>query len=184
MIYNSVYNSKRTFNNKNDAKKSLENPDNFGYRSVPNACPPYESERLLEIYNSNNPVNPADLPSRGAPVELIEELNDNIELRGTRAIKMNKGEEEAFAATGRDIRQHRVRDGPTVLIDKNNIINHEQKVKIRYLKPPTPERVEPDRIILREQPHNPIPAPPLIIRDPQEVTTLAVQHSKLDVYIH
>lgn len=158
MIYNSVYNSKRTFNNKNDAKKSLENPDNFGCRSVPNACPPYESERLLEIYNSNNPVN-----LRGAPVELIEELNDNIELRGTRAIKMNKGDEEAFAATGRDIRQHRVRDGPTVLIDKNNIINHEQKVKIRYLKPPTPPA---GKIILKEQPRKPISAPNLAIRLP------------------
>jgi hypothetical protein len=160
------------------------NPDICGCRSVPNACPPYESERLLEIYRSTNPINPADSPSRGAPVELIEELNDNIELRGTQAIKMNKKDEEAFAATGRDIRLHRVRDGPTETIHKNNLINHEQKVKIRYLKPPTPKKVDPDRIFLREQPHNPIPAPPLVIRVPQEVTTLPDEHSKLDVFIH
>ena len=97
---------------------------------------------------------------------------------------MNKEDEEAFAATGRDIRLHRVRDGRTETILKNNLINHEQNVKIRYLKPPTPKKVDPDRIFLREQPHNPIPAPPLVIRVPQEVTTLPDEHSKLDVFIH
>ena len=147
MIYNSVYNSKRTINN---------NKDNDGKKIVraPNACRQYENGRLLEIYN---------LPSPDAHVELIEELNDNIELRGTRAIKMNKKDEEAFAATGRDIRLHRVRDGPTETIHKNRIIEHEQKVKIRYLKPPTPPA---GKIILKEQPRKPIPAPNLAIRLP------------------
>ena len=121
--------------------------DICGCKDVKNACEPFESQKLNE------------------PVKIIDELNDHS-FQGLRGINMNKEEEDNFAASGHDIKQHKIRDGPTLI--RKKYINSsgeefDQKVTINYWKPPTPP---PRKIILKEQPHKPIAAPPLIVRIP------------------
>jgi len=139
----------------------VQKHDICGCKDVKNACEPFESQRLKTIYDSNVPV---DSP-QNEPVNIIDELNDHS-FQGLRGINMNKEEEDNFAASGHDIKQHKIRDGPTLI--KKKYINSpgeefDQKVTINYLKPPTPP---PRKIILKEQPHKPISAPPLIVRIP------------------
>jgi hypothetical protein len=163
-------------------------------KGVPNACEPYKSPKLDQIdLLKNTPINQPEgtesiiltkeinkhnmtedekkiFPEEYKKLDAFKDLfkDPNVLFEDLKVIKMNEEEEKAFTDSGRDITKHKIREGP--IYTETRTFENKQKISIHYLEPEN----EADKIILKEQPHKPIAAPPLIVRIPAKKADLKI----------
>ena len=125
--------------------------------------------RLEEIANSSPYRRPLTVPKPNNDFlarNQKKESEKQIEELGISGILMNSEEIKKWQSKGGNLKKHKLREGPTQIINKNmpKPIEYEQNIIVKYLKPPTPP---PINIILEERPRRIIPAPPLVVRLPR-----------------
>jgi hypothetical protein len=126
-----------------------------------------QSAKEQEIRNA---IVPIPIPENESEKQ-IEELNIS-------GILMNSEEIKKWQSKGGNLKKHKLREGPTQIINKKRPqpIEYEQNIIVKYLKPPTPP---PVNIILEERPRRIIPAPPLVVRLPRHAPCLSANKTRI-----
>lgn len=97
------------------------------------------------------------------PIDFSE--TEEIEYNGQKGVLMNKQEILAWKGPV-PINQYKLNEDPkpeVIVKQTNHILNYQQEIAVRYLRPPTPP--PPGEIIIRQERNKVLPpAPPLVLR--------------------
>jgi hypothetical protein len=146
---------------------------------------------LLEISKSRGPLNTTSFKvafseiekailNATQPIELNE--TEEIEYNGQKGILANKKEIVAWKGSV-PIKEYKLNEDPqpeVIVKQTNQILDYQQEIAVRYLRPPTPP--PPGEIIIRQE-RNKVypPAPPLVLRQqpprPHTPTPLVIREA-------